>query len=261
MVARPGDAKGPREKRLRVALEELAAGAHRVSGDPAHYLTRVHRLAPGDGFTAFDPEAGLEADAVVLSVDKSGLECRFEAPRAASSLVRSGVTLVVSMTKGKKVDEVIRAATALAVDRLVVAESERSMTGLGREADKRTGRFRAVAIDAARQSGRGDLPLIEGPLSLDQVLETLTASDAHKICLAPDARLPFARALSARGARELVVLIGPEGGLSAEELARAERSGFVLAHFGELVLRAELAAVAALGAVLAQSPMQNPEMQ
>jgi len=165
------------------------------------------------------------------------------------------------MTKGSKVDDVIRAATALGVGRLVVAESERSMTGLGRESDKRSGRFRAVAIDAARQSGRGDLPLIEGPLSLDQVLETLAVSGAHRICLAPDATLSFARALAARGARELVVLIGPEGGLSAPELERAERSGFVLARFGELVLRAELAAVAALGAVLAQSEMQNPELQ
>ena len=100
MVARSGDAKDPREKRLRVPLAPLAAGVERVSGDPAHYITRVHRLVAGDGFTAFDPEAGLEADAVVLSVDKGGLECRFEAPRAASALVRSGVTLVVAMTIG-----------------------------------------------------------------------------------------------------------------------------------------------------------------
>lgn len=261
MAARPGDAKGPREKRLRVPLAPLPAGVERVSGDPAHYVSRVHRLVAGDGFTAFDPEAGLEADAVVLSVDKTGLECRFEAPRAASALVRSGVTLVVAMTKGSKIDDVIRAGTALGVSRLVVAESERSMIGLGREPDKRTGRFRAIAIDAARQSGRGDLPLIEGPLSLDRVLETLAESAAHKICLTPDATLPFGRALDARDARELVVLVGPEGGFSASELEQAERSGFVLARFGELVLRAELAAVAALGAVLAQSEMQNPEMQ
>jgi len=248
-------------KRLRVPLSPLVAGVHRVTGDPAHYLVRVHRLAPGDGFTAFDPEAVLEADAVVLGTDKRGVECRFEAPRAAGSLVRSGVTLIVAKTKGGKVDDVIRAATALGVTRIVVAESERSVVGAGPEPDKRAVRYRAVAVDAARQSGRGDLPSIEGSRTLDQVLEMFAPSGAHKICLAPEAPLSLAAALSARGSRELLLLVGPEGGFSVAELERVGRAGFALARFGELVLRAELAAVAALGAVLAQSPMQNPERQ
>jgi 16S rRNA (uracil1498-N3)-methyltransferase len=260
MEKRAADSPGPRGRKVRVALDGLRAGERRLDGEAAHYLGRVHRLGGGDSFTAFDPEEATEAEGVVLRAHKDGLDCRFEEPRAARIIV-SGVTLVVCATKGTKVDDVVRAATALGVSRVVVADSERTVALSGKAPDKRAGRLRAIAVDAARQSGRGDLPAIEGPTELTSLFEALCASTAHKLVLAPGASTPLSSALAERGDRDLVLLIGPEGGLSPAELEHAERSGFKPVRFGELVLRAELAAVAVLGAVLAQSGTQKPEMQ
>jgi 16S rRNA (uracil1498-N3)-methyltransferase len=255
------EAAPAKERKIRVPLGELRAGERRLDGEPSHYLSRVHRLGPGDPFTAFDPETAREADAVVLRARKDALDCRFDEPRPAKTLVDAGVTLVVCTTKGSKVDDVVRAATALGVSRVIVADSERSVAGAGAVSDKRASRWRAVAVDAARQSGRGDLPAIEGPTPLGTLFLALSSASAQKIALSPQATTPLANELEQRGPRDLVLLIGPEGGLSAAELERAETSGFKLVRFGELVLRAELAAVAVLGAVLAQSGMQKPEMQ
>jgi 16S rRNA (uracil1498-N3)-methyltransferase len=234
---------------VRVPLEHLREGECVVAGEAAHYLTRVHRLRAGQTFVAFDPEARCEADAEVLGVERGVLRCRFATPTKARVVGEPGLTLVQCVAKGEKLDEVVRAATALGVSTLVIAESARSVARSSGNA--RLERLRAVALDAARQSGRGDLPALEGPAPLGDVLSRFTEDGAHKLALEPGAPLPFARALSERGERPLVLLVGPEGGFSPEELASAGAAGFLPTTLGTLVLRTELAGIAALGAVLA----------
>jgi 16S rRNA (uracil1498-N3)-methyltransferase len=245
---------------LRVAVEGLVAGERSLEASAAHYVTRVHRLAAGDAFVAFDPDARLEAEATVLAVGKHDVRCHLEAPRPARLLGMPGVTLILCATKGDKLDDVIRAATALGASAVSVVASGRSVPELG-DAEKRFARFRAIAVDAARQSGRGDLPELLGPLPLAETLSGLAASSALKLCLDPGAAMGLGAALAERGGRPLSVLVGPEGGFTQAELDAAEGAGFVRVRLGELVLRAELAAIAALSAVVAQRSTQNPEMQ
>jgi 16S rRNA (uracil1498-N3)-methyltransferase len=257
-----GNPSPPTERRvLRVPVDGLVAGERRLEGDAAHYVTRVHRLANGDAFIAFDPAARVEADATVLETGKRDVRCRFGEPRAARVLGLPGVTLAVCATKGDKLDEVMRAATALGASAVSVLESSRSVPELGGTATKRFARFRAIAVDAARQSGRGDVPELAGPAPLASALTELAALAATKLCLDPTATRSLGEALGARREGALVLLVGPEGGFTDEELAQAERAGFSRVVLGRLVLRAELAAVAALAAVVAQSSTQKPEIQ
>jgi 16S rRNA (uracil1498-N3)-methyltransferase len=245
---------------LRVAVGGLAAGERALEASAAHYVTRVHRLAAGDAFVAFDPDARLEADATVLAVGRHDVRCRLESPRPARLLGMSGVTLVVSATKGDKLDDVIRAATALGASAVSVVASGRSVPELG-DAEKRFARFRAIAVDAARQSGRGDLPELLGPALLADALSALGTSNSLKLCLDPGAPATLGAALAERGERPLSLLIGPEGGFTRAELDATESAGFVRVRLGDLVLRAELAAIAALSAVVAYCSTQKPEMQ
>jgi 16S rRNA (uracil1498-N3)-methyltransferase len=120
----------------------------------------------------------------------------------------------------------------------------------GERATRRRERWRAVALDAARQSGRGDVPEIEGPRPLADVVGAFGSSPATKLCLDPSATEPFARALPSPQ-KPVVLLVGPEGGLSDDELAVADRAGFSRVRLGPFVLRTELAGPAALGALLA----------
>ena len=235
---------------VRVALEELREGEHPITGDAARYLTRVLRLREGARFTAFDPAARIEAEATLVAVEGERVVARFARPGPASVVGAGGVTLIQCAGKGDKVDEVVRAATALGAGRIVIATSERSVAR-GTATSERSARLNAIALDAARQSGRGDLPLLDGPLPLADALSAATASPALKLCLEPSADLPLGPALAEREARPLVLLVGPEGGFSDTERDAARAAGFALVRLGTLVLRTELAAVAVLGAVLA----------
>ena len=232
---------------VRVAVEGIERGARELTGPAAHYLTVVHRLEPGAGFVAFDPEPGLEADARVVRVERRSLICEFEEPRAALRRGALDVTLLQGVGKGDKLEDVVRTATALGARAVCFVAAERSVA---RPQAERATRLKSVAIEAARQSGRGDIPRIALPEPLEQVLEAWRTDGANKLCLEPGAGKP----LGTRLAEPAALLIGPEGGLSPRELELADAAGFERVSLGPLTLRTELAAAVALGCFAAQLP-------
>ena len=234
---------------LRVFVKALAPGELTLEKDAAHYLARVHRARVGDAFVAFDPTERLEAEGEILEIEREAVTVRLGRAAPARAVPPFDVTLIQCAGKGDKVDDVVRAATALGVGRIVVAESERTIarSDAARVA-RRSERWQTIALDAARQSGRGDLPTIDGPEPLENVLASFRDRPGTKLCLDPSAPLSFRRALA--GA-PFVLLVGPEGGFTHEELMLATGSGFATTRLGPFVLRTELAGPAALAALFA----------
>jgi 16S rRNA (uracil1498-N3)-methyltransferase len=240
-----------RSSTLRVPMSALAAGSRELDAEAAQYVVRVHRLRPGDRFVAFDPVAATEADAQLVTVDRRRTLCTLSEPRAASNRSRLPVTLLQAIGKGDKLEGVIAAATALGATRIVAVLTERTIAGEG-TSDARLRRWSKAAVESARQSGRGDVPAIAGPVPLDAALGMTEA--AVRLCLHPGGSLSFSDGLADwSGGSELAILIGPEGGFSAAEIAQAEQAGFHAVTLGRFVLRTELATAAALGAVVARA--------
>ena len=231
----------------RVPLAGLEAGERTLDAKTARYLVDVLRLRAGDVFLAFDSDAHLEADATLAE----GALCVIGEVRGATRAVATGIVLVQALGKGDKTEQVVRSATALGVAAVHLVESARSVARAGERSDAKRARLESIALDAARQCGRGDVPKIVGPHALSRELAEWREVPALKLCLVPGA------ARSLRSLTEtwsvgspIALLVGPEGGLADEELAEAEAAGFVAASFGELVLRTEIAGIAALGALL-----------
>jgi len=234
----------------RVPLTGLEPGERKLDPKTAHYLCDVLRLRAGEKFIAFDPHSKREADAR-LAVSEDGTYCGIGALRDAARATDTGIVLVQALGKGDKTEQVVRAATALGVSELHLVESARSVSRVNERSDNKRVRWEAIALDAARQCGRADVPQIVGPHTLAHELTTWHDRSAIKLCLVPGATQSL-RSLTADWSvgSPLAILIGPEGGLSAEEVSAAERVGFVPASFGELVLRTEIAGTAVLGALL-----------
>ncbi|MEO8901064.1 MAG: RsmE family RNA methyltransferase [Polyangiaceae bacterium] len=231
----------------RVPLAALHAGERTLDAKTARYLVDVLRLRAGDLFLAFDSDAHVEADATL----REGNGCVIGELRAAASALATGIVLVQALGKGDKTEQVVRAATALGVAEVHLVESARSVARAGERSDAKRARLESIALDAARQCGRGDVPKIVGPHALHREFAEWREVTALKLCLVPRAARSF-RSLTEtwRVGSPLALLVGPEGGLAEEELAAAEAAGFVAVSFGELVLRTEIAGVAALGALL-----------
>lgn len=230
--------------KLRVPYSPLVPGDIALPEDESHYVSRVRRLQAGDAIVLFDTVARTEADASITRVDKKRVHVTVGELRPASLLGALPVTLLQAIGKGDKPERVIREATTLGVKAIVIVETDRSVP----RGAKRGERWKSVALDAARQSGRGDVPDISSAESLAHALEGVTTS--FRFVLAPDSDRSLSRALDGWKAEPLTLAIGPEGGFSAEELAVAIQNGFHRVRFGTLVLRTETAATAALGAIL-----------
>lgn len=237
---------------LRVPAEGLAPGERPLPDDAAVYVTRVHRLVRGDQLLLFDPERAVEAEAEILDAGKRAVTVRVGAPRPARRPARE-VTLIQGIGKGDKLDAVVRDATELGATRILPALCERSVA---RPDGARAARWRRIAVEAARQCGRGDVPAIAPPLGFAEALRE--ARGEARICLDPRAPRGLAEVLVAAGGGAVAVAVGPEGGFTERELSAADEAGYARASLGPWVLRTETVCAALLGALLVLAPRDPP---
>ncbi|MFO0759887.1 MAG: RsmE family RNA methyltransferase [Byssovorax sp.] len=241
---------------LRVPLALGEADAYALPAETAIYVTRVHRLGEGDRFLAFDPERAIEAEAELVEVSKKGARARLGPRRPASVRAPRAVTLLQGLGKGDKMDAIARDATELGATRIVPVICARSVS---RPDPGKAERWRRIAVEAARQSGRGDVPAVDDPIALGALLARPLDPDTCAFCLDPKADRALGPMLAALDpGAPLAFLVGPEGGLSDEEIEAAEARGFSRARLGALVLRTETVCAAVLGGLLLLDPGAAP---
>jgi len=246
-------ASSPPRASLSGLREGEAGTTHVLSAETSHHLVRVLRLAAGDHVIAFDPASKLEARAVLLDASSSGARVRLdEPPRQAKAIATTELVLVYALAKGDKVDAVVRDATELGATRILLTQTERSVVDLKKGgADKKLERWKRIVDEASRQCGRADPPPIEVLLDWTAALDRAATLTEARFCLDPRAVSPLKDLLAAavEDHKPLAFAVGPEGGLSADEIELALAKGFLPVTLGPFVLRTETVAAAILGAV------------
>ncbi len=220
-----------------------------LSEEESRHLRDVLRLRAGDEAYVFDGEGREFACVVREDGGRKGpasLELRgpAEPPSPESPLA---LTLAVALLKGEKFDLVVQKATELGVSRVVPVLTKRADVRLRdeRDASARVERWRRLALEASKQSGRAFVPEVSAPAAFDSLVGTRGDEAARLLfaerggvgldSLADETRVAPASA---------VALVGPEGGWDEEELSQAGARGWSLVTLGGRTLRAETAAVA-----------------
>ncbi|HEY8244847.1 MAG TPA: 16S rRNA (uracil(1498)-N(3))-methyltransferase, partial [Casimicrobiaceae bacterium] len=206
--------------------------------EAAHHALRVLRLRVGDAVILFDGRGG-EWHAVVASAGRRGEEAsvaieRFDPVERESPLA---VTLAMSTLATDAMDYAVRKAVELGVAAIVPVVAARSQGGAARE--RRVDHWRRIAIAACEQCGRNRVPPIDAPRPL---AAWLTARDSRRtgIMFSPEGDATLA---DVDVGSSVEILIGPEGGFDAAELAAATLAGLRIVAFGPRVLKAETACV------------------
>lgn len=219
-----------------------------VDGKTAHHLVRVLRLEVGARVELFDGE-GRARDAVVTEL---GAELVKLCAGPVRDLPREQpLTLALGLTKGEKFELVLQKGTELGATAFQPLALERSVVRLDpAKVPERLARWRTIVEQAARQCGRADVPELRPPATLDELLAASSARGARLLVLDEEERaVRLGAAIGGAGAVELVLLVGPEGGLTRAEVSRAVAAGASPVTLGRLVLRAETAPLAALAVV------------
>jgi 16S rRNA (uracil1498-N3)-methyltransferase len=228
---------------MRVFWPHLQGSPLVIDGPTARYVSTVLRLRKGDELRLFDGSGRqLRARLISSGPRRILLEPLSEEPAPpAESPLR--VRLLQGLLKADKMALLLQKATELGVAEFQPLVTQRSVPrAMGAE---KLRRLRRIAQEAARQCGRAVLPQVYGPISLQ---ECLRGHQGPGVLFWEQGGQRLGQ-LSVPAGGSLSLLIGPEGGLTSEEVAQARARGFQVATLGPRILRAETAALAALALV------------
>jgi 16S rRNA (uracil1498-N3)-methyltransferase len=228
---------------------EIVGGRVIIRGDEAKHMKNVLRMQPGESFIAFDGTGmdylcritgvGAVMDAEIISCERNRTE----------PAVR--VTLYQAYPKAAKMEEIVQKAVELGAAGIVPFISRRCV-----KRPEDGARLRRVALAAVKQCGRSVLPEVTDVLSLDKAMERMKGHSRLIVCWEEEKETPLSGALCGEDT-DIGVVIGPEGGFEAAEVARMRDIGGVTATLGPRILRTETAGVAVLSAVFfAKGQMQ-----
>ncbi len=247
--------------------QPLNAGARLSLPEGAARHVQVLRLQPGAALTLFDGQGG-QWQATVTRMGRSEVEVEVGAHEALEREAARAVHLALGMPANERMDWLVEKATELGAAGIAPLLAERSVLRVaGERAQKKQAHWQAIAVAACEQCGRNRLPAVDAPRELSRWLQALPPGGLRLLLsLEADAR-PLAEVVHDAGSAvpvsarppvpgtgpttPVVLLSGPEGGLSPGEIALAREAGFTPVTLGPRVLRAETAPLAALALLTA----------
>ena len=228
----------------------LQTGATVALGkEEAQHAAKVLRLQAGDRVEVCDGRGGL-FEGVIASAQRDDVRVSLDTPLDGREAPLR-LTLYMGLPKAEKLELVVQKLTEIGACAVVPVLMERSVPKPGGDKSNRQERLSRIAREAMKQCGRAYLPDVSEPVRLDRALDMMKKHDCMLV--------PWEEASGLRlvdvykempSARDIGVLIGPEGGITAEEANKAREAGGRLVTLGPRILRCETAAIAACAAVM-----------
>jgi 16S rRNA (uracil1498-N3)-methyltransferase len=227
-----------------------------VDGDEGFHAANVRRIRPGEELDLGDG-AGTVAQCVIEDAAKGRLTARVLSRRTVE-LPSPQVTVVQALPKSDRSELAVELATEAGADAFLAWQSERCVARWDGPArvDKGLRRWRAVARSAARQSRRPYVPAVTSLVTTPELVATvgtMTAGGAVVLVLHESATQPLTEVPLVQ-ARSVMLIVGPEGGISDDEVAALSAAGATVIRLGPTVLRTSTAAAVALGALGVLTP-------
>lgn len=234
----------------------------RITGDDARHIARALRMAVGETVTVCDMHGNAHICELVRITDaESTLKILSSRPSDTEPPLRT--VLYQAFPKGDKMDYIVQKAVEEGVYAVVPFMSERCISRPdGAAVEKKIARWQRIALEAAKQCGRGVVPTVRSPLTYAQMLDEASHADIPCFCYEGDGTRSLREVLQTAhgevqksasaeraGGRDLSLVVGCEGGFSLAEAADAAAHGFALCALGKRILRCESASGFALACI------------
>jgi 16S rRNA (uracil1498-N3)-methyltransferase len=245
-------------QRYFIPPEQFEENTVTITGGDAHHLMRVMRAQLGDQIICSN---GMNREALVTitNMDKEAVEAAVTKELELTNEAAVEVWIAQSLPKGDKLETIIQKCTEIGAARFLPFISERTIVQYDdKKAAKLQERWSKIAKEAAEQAHRNRVPDIVLPQSWKQTLKLVTEVDAAFICYEKESGLQLKQLLAKTFTSERIagksgkalVIVGPEGGFTPQEVAEAEAGGCHSISLGKRILRTETAAMVALTCIL-----------
>jgi len=249
-AGKPGPAAGSRPPLFLAGPADLARDLIVLSGPEGRHAADVRRLTVGERAEVTDG-AGQLAECVITRVQRGSVELAVRGRRALPA-AQPAVVVVQAIPKGDRGQLAVELMTEVGVDVVVPWAAERCIVRWPAERSERAlARWRSTAREAAKQARRGWIPEVTGLAGTAEVAARV-ATSASAIVLDPDAAEPLGRRPQP-GSGEIMIIVGPEGGISPAEAGLLAGAGATAAHLGPTVLRASTAGAVAAAVLLSRT--------
>lgn len=230
------------------ATAALPGDTVELTGTEAHHASAVRRVRVDEAVTLGDGRGvwltGLVTAATPRQVDVR-ITARDEHPAPSPRFV-----LVQALAKGDRDELAVQAATELGVDAIVPWQASRSVSRWDAKAEKGLARWRTIVREAAKQAHRAWIPEVEQVARIADLVGL--SGSARVLVLEPSASARLTEvAAEASDGRDVVLVVGPEGGIAPDELSALEGAGARLVRLGDTVLRTSTAGAAAISVLSA----------
>lgn len=233
--------------------ENISGNTAVILEDAAH-ITKVLRMAVGDEILIFDG-GGSEYTARLTALGTDRCEAEIISSEVSRQEPSVRVTIYQGLPKTGKMESIIQKSVELGAYSIVPVAMDRCVSRLdgGKKEQEKLKRWNKVAVEAAKQCGRGILPKVEPPLSFTEAVERLRETE---VAIMPYEELghmgvsSLKNVLQSSDAAEIGVIIGPEGGFSDKEAELASAGGISLVGLGKRILRTETVSCAVLAAIM-----------
>jgi len=240
--------------RFFVDVDQIKEDEITLTGDDAHHISRSLRMAAGEQITVSDGK-GTEYQCELTDFLPDRVVAKILERRVSETEPPYHATVWQALPKGEKLDSIIQKSVECGAERICLFESERCIVRV-KDGDKgkKDDRRNRIALEAAKQCGRGVIPKVETPVSFAQAIQRASQADLAIFCYEGEGTEPlpvilkrFERECPKDKIHEICVMVGSEGGFADGEVKRARAAGMQIAGLGKRILRTETAAAFVLG--------------
>ncbi|MDD4689708.1 MAG: 16S rRNA (uracil(1498)-N(3))-methyltransferase [Eubacteriales bacterium] len=219
-----------------------------ITGEDVEHLSRVYRAKVGYEIMVCDG-CGTDYECVVVEIEKNHITAKIISQKECDTEPKVKITLFQGLPKQGKMEIVIQKTTELGITRIVPTITQRSVVKLNDGDTKKQQRWQKVAIEAAKQSGRGLIPEVTPVMSFEKAVEMASKMQAKIIPYELEKETSLRQVLSS-DIREIGIIVGSEGGFDPEEIQLAVSKGITSVTLGKRILRTETVGTALLPVIL-----------
>ena len=242
--------------RFFIKNEQIENDVVRIVGNDAFHISRALRMAAGERITACDEE-GTEYDCELITFADGYVEGRIRERCGSKTEPCFFAHIYQGLPKGDKLDLIIQKTVECGASALTTFESDFCIVKSKADAEpKKLERRQRIALEAAKQCGRGMIPEIYPTVSFERMLDEASKADIVLFCYEGEGTLPIGKHIGGGVLREIAeregrkprvaIIVGSEGGFSEKEASAALARGFKMCGLGKRILRTETASMFAL---------------
>ena len=233
-----------------VAIRPVLGKDYPLEGPEAEHIIKSLRMKPGEKMILCDGEQNDYICEISSVLDKAVILTPVAVEYSAAE-PDVAVTLYQCVPKGDKMGEIIKRAVELGVTTMIPVLSARCISRPDEKAASKTERYQKIALEAAKQSNRGAVPMVLAQIDFKELISKIKSHGQAFLLYECERDNPFAKQNFSK--KDVAVIIGPEGGFSPEEAKLISQSGATSCTLGRRILRTETASACALSIIMANT--------